>query len=271
MNPGPRGPKPRILARLDDGPKVAPGAGFEPARPLRGNGSLAAAQTPCHLEPAALGRSATPAPDSSIGFAGFYPMEASVTVWRSAGDLVSREGFASALRALLDRGFRFTIIGGTVVELELGSKDLGDDVDLFGEEPSPLFEEEYRAVAEELGWSIGQTWLGTPQLIARVGQEEIPIEFYENIHDFYVPSEMLERAIRIDVAGVRVKAVRLEDHIALKAHAGRSSDMERLKEIGRLAKRGKIRVDRKALEEAVSFFGDEAKVVARRLREAGLL
>ncbi|BAN89848.1 uroporphyrinogen-III decarboxylase [Aeropyrum camini SY1 = JCM 12091] len=65
MNPGPRGPKPRILARLDDGPTMlAPGAGFEPARPSWGNGSLVRRRgNPCaDLEPAALGRSATPAP-----------------------------------------------------------------------------------------------------------------------------------------------------------------------------------------------------------------
>jgi predicted nucleotidyltransferase len=187
------------------------------------------------------------------------------------GGVVSQKGFAAAIRILLDRGFRFTVIGGTVVELSLGSRDLGDDVDVFGEEPSPLFEDEYRAAAEELGWSVGQTWLGTPRVIARVGEEEIPIEFYDNIHDFYVPEPMLERAERVTVAGVRVKMVTLEDHLALKAHAGRSSDMERLKEIGRLARKGRLKIDRRRLEEAVSFFEDASRVVARRLREAGLL
>ena len=185
--------------------------------------------------------------------------------------MVSREGFGKALRALLDRGFRFTIIGGTIVELALGSRDLGDDVDVFGEDPSPLFEDEYRAVAEELGWGVGQTWLGTPKIIARIGAEEIPIEFYDNIHDFYVPEPMLERAERVSVGGVRVKMVLLEDHLALKAHAGRSSDMDRLREVGRLVKRGRLRINRRRLEEAISMFEDASRVVERRLREAGLM
>ena len=185
--------------------------------------------------------------------------------------MVSRQAFAWVVRALLDRGFRFTVIGGTVVELAIGSKDLGEDIDVFGEDPSPLFEDEYFRLGEELGWVVGQTWLGTPRVVARFHGEEVPIEFYDNLHDFYVPEEMLGRAERVRIGDVRVRMVRLEDHLALKAHAGRGIDMERLKEISRLVKRGKLRLDRDALLEAASFFGDEEKVVIRRLREAGLL
>lgn len=181
--------------------------------------------------------------------------------------MVSSQVLAKALRMLLDEGFQFTIIGGTVVELELGSKDLGPDVDLFAEEPNVFMEEQYYAVAEKLGWGVGQTWLGTPSLIARL-EEEFPIEFYDNLFDFNVPEEILNRARRVRLNGVRVKMVTLEDHIVLKANAGRSSDMDRLKEIARLAKKGRLKVDEAALKEAASLFPDE-KVILRRLREAG--
>ena len=51
LNPGPRGPKPRILARLDDGPTLRGVCGLlwrrgrdsNPRAPPRGNGSLAGA------------------------------------------------------------------------------------------------------------------------------------------------------------------------------------------------------------------------------------
>ena len=185
--------------------------------------------------------------------------------------MVSRRAFSGVVRLLLDRGFRFTVIGGTVVELALGSRDLGEDIDVFGEEPSPLFEDEYRLLAEEMGWVVGQTWIGTPRVVARFEGEEVPVEFYDNLHDFYVPPEMLERAERVRVDGVRVRMVRLEDHIVLKAHAGRGMDMDRLKEIARLVKKGRLSVDRKAILEAASLFGDEERVIVRRLREAGLL
>jgi len=185
------------------------------------------------------------------------------------GDVVSKEDFAAAVRALLDNGFRFTVIGGTVVEVELGSKDLGDDVDVFAESPDPVIEEEeYYRVAEEQGWVIGQTWLGTPRVIVRVNQREVPVEFYENIHDFYVPPEILEAARKVRVKGVTVRMIRVEDHLVLKANAGRGSDMERLKELARLAKKGKLRVDPARLREAASYFDDE-KGILNRLRSAG--
>jgi len=182
--------------------------------------------------------------------------------------MVSKNAFARVVRELLDRGFRFTVIGGTVVELALRSRDLGPDIDVFAEEPNVLLEDEYRLVAEELGWGYGQTWLGTPRLIAHAEGEDVPVEFYDNIHDFYVPPEILERAEKVNVGGVRVRMVRLEDHIVLKANSGLGKDMDRLKELARLASKGRLRVDPARLREAASLFPDE-KVILRRLRDAG--
>ena len=68
---GPRGFEPRTTgsqaphpSQARRRPHLAPGAGFEPARPSSGQRVSRAAANPwlCHLEPAALGRSATPAP-----------------------------------------------------------------------------------------------------------------------------------------------------------------------------------------------------------------
>jgi predicted nucleotidyltransferase len=184
-------------------------------------------------------------------------------------DLVSVEAFARVVKELLDEGFRFTIIGGTVVEVELGGRDLGDDIDVYAEHPDVLVDEDaYSDVAERRGWVLGQTWLGTPRLLVRVGDEEVPVEFYDNLFDFYVPPSMVQRARRISVGGVRVKMVRLEDHIVLKANAGRDRDLERLAEIAKLVGRGKLRVNLKAVREAASEFDDEV-VILRRLRDAG--
>ncbi|MCX8196540.1 MAG: nucleotidyltransferase [Acidilobaceae archaeon] len=184
--------------------------------------------------------------------------------------MVSRAAVAKALKALLDAGFRFTIIGGTVVEYALGREDLGDDVDLFAESPSPIFEEpEYRRFAEEASWSYGQTWLGTPRLVASVG-EEVPIEFYDNIYDFYVPERVLENSVRVEIGEIKVKMVTLEDHLLLKANAGRGVDMDRLAEIAKLVKRGKLSLNVKRLQEGAQSF-EEEEVIIRRLREASLL
>ncbi|MCS7106678.1 MAG: nucleotidyltransferase [Acidilobaceae archaeon] len=184
--------------------------------------------------------------------------------------MVLRSSVGRALKALLEGGFRFTIIGGTVVEYMLGKEDLGDDVDLFAEHPSPLFEEgEYRRFAEELRWSYGQTWLGTPRMIAAVG-EEVPIEFYENLYDFYVPERLLEDSVRVEIGEVKVKMVRLEHYLLLKANSGRGVDMDRLAEIAKLVRRGKLAVDARKIEEGAQSF-EEGDVLLRRLREATIL
>lgn len=185
--------------------------------------------------------------------------------------MVSKQEFAAAVKALLDAGFKFTVIGGTVVELALGSRDLGDDIDVFAESPDVLGEEDaYRFIAEERGWEYGQTWLGTPRVGVRVDDSVVPVEFYDNLYDFYVPPLVLERAQRVNVAGARVRMVLLEDHLVLKANAGRQSDLERLKEIGKYVKRGRLKVDRDKVFEAASEFED-AQVIIRRLRDAGVI
>jgi len=183
--------------------------------------------------------------------------------------LVSRSGVAGAVRSLLEEGFRFTIIGGTIVELRLRSKDLGDDVDVFAEHPSVLVDEAAYYGLEARGWVVGQTWLGTPRVIVHVGNEDVPVEFYDNLYDFYVPQEVIESAERVNISGVRVKIVGLEDHIVLKANAGRGTDLERLKEIARHVKKGKLSIDKRRIKETASLFEDEP-VILRRLRDSGI-
>lgn len=185
--------------------------------------------------------------------------------------MVSAGELAAVVRALLDEGLKFTIIGGTVVEVELGSRDLGDDLDVFAEEPDVLVNEEsYREVSERRGWVMGQTWLGTPRILVRVGDIEVPVEFYDNLYDFYVPHSMLEGARRASIGDVRVKMIRLEDHLVLKANAGREKDLERLREIAKYVKKGKLKIDTKLIREAASEFEDE-QVILRRLRDSGIL
>ena len=185
--------------------------------------------------------------------------------------MVSVGGFAEAVRLLLESGFKFTVIGGTIVEISLKSRDLGDDIDVFAEEPSILDGEgQYYSIAEKRGWSVGQTWLGTPRLLIRAGGEEVPVEFYDNLYDFYVPESFLGRSSRVEVGGVRVKHVRLEDHIVLKANSGRPKDIDRLREIGRMIRSGRLRASERAIMEAASEF-EEEPVIVRRLKEAGVI
>ena len=185
----------------------------------------------------------------------------------------SLEDLAEIMKVLNEAGVKAVVIGSTVVQLELRKKELEEDIDLFVEEPSPFIEEEfYRELASRQGWGLGQTWIGTPSLIARRAGQDIVVELYENIYDFYVPPELLERAPKKNIKGVPVRILRLEDYALLKAKAGRDEDMEDLEELAMLVKSGRLRFDRRLVRESIRFFPEEdQRLMEKRLKKVGLI
>ncbi len=185
----------------------------------------------------------------------------------------SLRDLAEVMKVLVDAGVKAVVIGSTVVQLELRKKELEEDVDLFVEEPSPFIEEEfYRELAARQGWGVGQTWIGTPSLIARRQHGDIVVELYENVYDFYVPPELLERAPRKNIQGVPIRVLRLEDYALLKAKAGRDEDMEDLEELAHLVKSGKLRFDKRLVRESIQFFPEEDQtLMEKRLKKVGLI
>ncbi len=176
---------------------------------------------------------------------------------------------AHVMKELFQRGVDAVVIGGTSVELAIKAQRLSGDLDLFPLNMSPLIEEDfYRALAEELGWGFGYTDLGTPRLVARVKSGDLPVEFYENIHDFYIPPTILESATTKRISGVDVKVIQPEDYVVLKARAGGEEDLERLREISKLAARGKLKLNPRLIKRSLEYFPeDERSVIERRLKE----
>ncbi len=182
-------------------------------------------------------------------------------------NLVSRRAFAETMKLLLANDLKFTVIGGAVIALATGADDMGEDVDLFAESPNVINEEDaYRSIADSNSWDYGQTWLGTPRITVIVGDEEVPVEFYDNLYDFYVPEDFISSARKVEVEGVRVKAIGVEQYLVLKARAGRKEDEEALKNIGESVKRGRLKVEASKVLQLASEF-DEGQVIVRRLRE----
>lgn len=182
------------------------------------------------------------------------------------------QDLAWLLSRLQEHGIRGVVVGSTVVELELRRRQLEDDVDVFVLEPSPLVEEErYHTVAEEEGWQVTYTALGTPKFIARVpGGEEVVVEFYENIHDYYIPPEMLENAPKKKIGGVEARFLRLEDYIVLKAKAARETDIEDLRIIREYIEEGKLKVDGRIIKQGIELLPEEDRdFVVNKLRELG--
>jgi len=182
------------------------------------------------------------------------------------------QDLAWLLSRLQEHGVKGVVVGSTVVELELRRRQLEDDVDMFVLEPSPLIEEEkYHAIAEEEGWQVAYTALGTPKFIARVPSgEEVVVEFYENIHDYYIPPEMLENAPKKKIGNTEARFLRLEDYIVLKAKAAREADTEDLKIIREYIDEGKLKVDERIIKQGIELLPEEERrFVANKLRELG--
>ncbi len=171
-------------------------------------------------------------------------------------------------------GVKGVIIGSTVIELALRRKQFEDDVDVFVLEPSPLVEEDfYRRLAEEEGWEVSYTALGTPKLVAKLPSgEEVIVELYENILDFYVPPEILQEAPKKRIGKVEARMIRPEDYVVLKAKAAREADIEDLKIVKEYVDEGKLKLDKRIIRRDLELLPEEDKgFVENKLRELGFL
>lgn len=179
---------------------------------------------------------------------------------------------AEVLRSLSAEGLEGVIVGSTAYALRLGLRKFEDDVDLFATNFSPVFDEGLvRDAADKIGCEVGVSEWGTPRLECAVGGEcVVPVELHENIHDLYIPPEIVEGAETLSVGGFEVRAIRVEDYVLLKARAGRGHDIEDLNYIADLIKSGSLRIDLRLVRDRLKIFEeDEQRLIVRRLADAG--
>lgn len=175
----------------------------------------------------------------------------------------------NALRRIIEllrsRGVDGVIIGSTSLELATGSRVFEGDVDLLVTSTSVLANYSVlEELAREHGCILGATWLGTPSITCFVENEEVPVDLYENIYDFYIPEELVKDSVIYNVSGVKIRAVRPEDYIVLKAVAGREEDLEALRRVGDLIKSRKLKVDKRFIESRTRLFV-ETQAILRRI------
>ncbi len=174
---------------------------------------------------------------------------------------------ALVLKEFIDAGVKFVVIGDTVVQLRLGRRVLEGDIDLFVLEPSIISEEDfYVNLAEERNWVYTRTEAGTPRIIAKAGASEIIVELYENVFDIYVPAEFIDEARVVEVGGVKVKSISLEEYFVLKARQG--VDLNKLSKYLKQLKK----LDKSLIERALKHMPKEdEKTIVSRLRDVGAL
>lgn len=174
---------------------------------------------------------------------------------------------ALVLKEFIDAGVKFILIGDTVVQLRLRRRELEGDLDLFVLEPSIIFEEEfYINLAEKKNWVYTRTEAGTPRIIAKAGVSEVIVELYENLLDIYIPAEFIEEAKVVEVNGVKVRSIGLEEYFVLKARQGVN-----LNKLSKYLKQLK-KLDRSLIERALRHMPKEdEKAIVSRLKDIGVL
>ncbi|RLG77127.1 MAG: nucleotidyltransferase [Thermoprotei archaeon] len=179
---------------------------------------------------------------------------------------------AEAIENLRSIGFDGVIVGSTTLHLALKRGELEDDVDLFVTSCSPFMEEDrLREEAHRRGWSVGYTELGTPAVIMNIDGSDIRVELYENIHDFYIPEEVLKLCTRrITVSGTAIHHLAVDCWLILKARRGSEQDLETLLTVKRLVSKHVIRLDHSLMKRVLELYEDDKGYILSRLRSVGL-
>lgn len=179
-----------------------------------------------------------------------------------------RGELARVLKSLEEEGVSAVVIGDTSVQLALGQDDLEGDLDLFILNPSPVAEKEFfNQLADKYNWETSTTELGTPSLIVPTSEGHLVIELYENYMDIDIPMEILEDTVEYRIDGSRVKAIKPEYYIVLKARQGVNLDKLK-KHVTQLKQKG---LNIKLVEYALSLYPeDEKEFIEDRLRSIGL-
>ena len=167
------------------------------------------------------------------------------------------------------------VVGSTVVSFALGGlfKE-NEDIDFFVVNRSPLLEEDlFKNIAISKGWDYTYTDYGTPRLIVPYEYGEFFVDFYENIHDFYIPEEIISNEVKkLRINKHRVKMISLEAYIVLKARIGRKIDDRDLSRIKNLIDEGYLKVNRRKIVELLKYFPEEEVGMMRnRLIRKGII
>lgn len=171
---------------------------------------------------------------------------------------------AEVFNVLNKKNIEAVIIGDTSVQLYLNYSELEGDLDLFTVDFSPISDrEKLEEIAIEQGWELTTSEMGLPALVVPLEEGYVVVEFYENYMDIEVPAKLLEDAIEYKIDSTKIKSIRPEYYLVLKARQG--TDLDKLeKYINELKRKG---LNLKLVEYAASLYPiDDQEVIYERLR-----
>lgn len=165
----------------------------------------------------------------------------------------------------------FVIIGDTVLDIAIGRKNIESDIDIFLTSISVFTDEDaIDNFSETHGWDLGKTPIDTPRFLVPIDDDQLQIDLYENIQDFFVPPIVIESSVEKKIGNFNVKMILLEDYLLLKANAFREEDERELKEIVKMIGERKILINKDILLEHVEHFEENSKSIRERLNSIGV-
>ncbi len=171
------------------------------------------------------------------------------------------------------RGIEFILIGSAVLPLLYGIDWDVHDIDIFITNKSTIMEPElFEDIARENDWDVGMDMSGMMYYEIIINAQVIRVDLMENVLDIYIPSDMIRNAVEVRIDGVRIRSIRLEDLLVLKARETSEEGDEFLSRIAEILAdpESGLSIDREYLRRAINYYTDDKDSIERRLEKSGI-
>ncbi len=184
-----------------------------------------------------------------------------------------REGLVQVADVLYGHGIDFVLIGSAILPLVYNIDYDPVDIDLFIINKSTILDYDiFEKIAQENEWDIGSTDHGTIYYELVVSGELLKIDLLENILDIYIHPQIVENPLTITINNTKIKSIKLEDLLVLKAKIATKDSEEFIAMIARLLAdpRTNISIDKNYIKKIADLYQQEKENIIDRLNKNGI-
>lgn len=177
-------------------------------------------------------------------------------------------------KVLQENNVDFVLIGSMILPVVYKVPWNVHDIDLFILNKSTLLDSEFfENLANENDWDFGTTMHGLIYYEVVIDGNVVRVDLMENILDIYIPKEMLSKAISVEINGIKVKSIKLEELIVLKAREATEESDEFLSKVAEMLADPEVnlKINKDRLKEIINYFPEEEREsIARRIERSGI-
>lgn len=184
-----------------------------------------------------------------------------------------REGLVQVADVLYGHGIDFVLIGSAILPLVYNIDYDPVDIDLFIINKSTILDYDiFEKIAQENEWDIGSTDHGTIYYELVVSGELLKIDLLENILDIYIHPQIVENPLTITINNTKIKSIKLEDLLVLKAKIATKDSEEFIAMVARLLAdpRTNISIDKNYIKKIADLYQQEKENIIDRLNKNGI-